>query len=312
MIIPARNEAAHIQTCLRSVFEQDVEGGLEVIVADGSSTDGTGDIARACGATVVDNPDGTTPAGLNRALAAAHGEIVVRFDAHAEMYPDYVAACIRALEQEAGSVNVGGWRESRGSGPWGRATAAALESRFGVGNPRIWRRPEPGAGRCDVDTVPLGAWPAAVLRDAGGWDEAFIRNQDFELNHRLRRGGGRVVFDPNISSSYHPRESPRGLASQYWQYGVFKAKMVSEDPSSLRPRQLAPLGLFAALSAAAVPGAPGRAGRTALLAYALLVAGVAAGSRGGWRTAPVLTTMHASWGAGLVAGIAGRFRARSR
>lgn len=304
VIVPARNEAAHIGSCLRSVLSQGVEGGLEVVVADGASSDATTALAEAAGARVVANPEGTTPAGLNRALTAARGEVVVRFDAHAEMPGGYIRACLRALEEESGAVNVGGWREVRGEGPWGRATAVALASRLGVGNARIWRRPAADAARVEVDTVPLGCWPAEALREAGGWREDFLRNQDFELNHRLRVRGGRVLFDPAIWSIYHPRESPRALAKQYWEYGLFKARMLQEDPRSLRPRQLAPVALVVAALLAAAPGPLSRPARAGVGAYALLLAGVSVRGGAGWRTAAVLTTMHATWVAGLLRGLA--------
>ncbi|HZT15008.1 MAG TPA: glycosyltransferase family 2 protein [Gaiellaceae bacterium] len=300
VIIPAYNEARHIEACLRSVLAQEVDGELEVIVADGDSTDATAELARAAGAVVVSNPRRLTPAGLNAALAAVTAPVVVRFDAHAEMPPGYVAACLRALAAEPGAVNVGGWRDVRADGPWGRATAAALRSRFGVGNPRIWRRPTGDGWRRDVDTVPLGCWPTEALRTAGGWDERFVRNQDFELNHRLRRRGGRVVFDPAIWSIYHPRESLAALARQYWQYGRFKARMLAEDPRSLQLRQLAPVALVAAAAATPAPGPIGRAGRAALGGYGLVLAVTTARGRGGWRTAPALAAMHGSWVAGLL------------
>ena len=139
---------------------------------------------------------------------------------------------------------MGGWRRVASQGPWGRATAAALASRFGVGNARLWRSPRPGDRPLEVDTVALGAWFAEHLRALGGWNERYLRNQDFELNHRLRRAGGRVVFDPGVWSIYRPRESPAALARQYWDYGRFKALLLVEQPRSLRPRQLAPIALL--------------------------------------------------------------------
>jgi succinoglycan biosynthesis protein ExoA len=307
VVVPARDEERHIETCLSSIFRQEVEGDLEVVVAVGSSADRTAELARAAGAIVVANSLGTTPAGLNAALRHARGEIVVRFDAHAEMPQGYVAACVRALEGQRGAlVCVGGWREVRGRGPWGRATASALASRFGVGNPRIWRPPHPEDGPVEVDTVALGAWFADELRAVGGWDERYVRNQDFELNERLRHSGGRVVFAPDVWSVYRPRESQVAIASQYWDYGRFKALLLRERPESLRPRQLAPVGLLATLLAAALPGPARRPARLAVSFYALTVGSVAARSRAGWRTAAVLVTMHLAWGAGLVAGFARR------
>jgi succinoglycan biosynthesis protein ExoA len=302
VIIPARNEEGHIGACVRSILSQDVAvAGLEVIVADGCSIDGTAEAARRAGATVVANPEGSTPAGLNAALARCRGNVVVRFDAHAEMPAGYLAACLNAMDGQVGPVCVGGWRRVAGRGPWGRATAAALESPFGVGNPRLWRPPDSDAP-VEVETVALGCWSAQELRAVGGWSERFRRNQDFELNHRLRRAGGRVIFDPRIWSVYKPRESPAEIARQYWDYGRFKALMLADAPESLRPRQLAPIVLLGTLAAAALPGRMQMPARFALGAYMTTLALISARSRLGWRTGAVIALMHLTWGAGLVVG----------
>jgi glycosyltransferase involved in cell wall biosynthesis len=311
VIVPARNEADYISACVRSIVAQQADGEIEVIVADGHSSDETARLAREAGAVVVENPLRITPAGLNAALGAARGEIVVRFDAHAVMPPGYVQASVRALAEEAGAVGAGGWRQVDPDGPWGRAIAAALASRFGIGNPRLWRRPPPDQGRVDVDTFNLGAWRTEDLRAQGGWDERYVRNQDFELNYRLRRDGGRIVFDPAIWSIYHPRESLREIASQYWDFGRFKALMLATYPRSLAPRQLGPVGLLGAAVAALSPTWLARPARAAVAAYCGVLAVVAARARGGWRTLPVLATVHTAWGAGLLTGLAARLAARS-
>jgi glycosyltransferase involved in cell wall biosynthesis len=306
VIVPARDEADYIATCIRSILDQEASVDFEVIVADGRSSDDTARLAREAGATVVDNPQGITPAGLNAALAAAQGDLVVRFDAHAVMPPGYIEASVRALEEEPGAAGAGGWRQIDANGPWGRAIGAALASRFGIGNPRLWRRPPEGEGRVDVDTFNLGSWRAEDLRDQGGWSERFIRNQDFELNYRLRRAGGRIVFDPAIWSIYHPRESLRAIARQYWDFGRFKTLMIASNPRSLEPRQLGPIGLLAAAAAAFLPWRLAGPARAALAVYCGVLTIVAARGGGGWRTLPVLATIHASWGAGFLAGLATR------
>jgi glycosyltransferase involved in cell wall biosynthesis len=310
VIVPARNEADYIGPCVRSIAHQQARGEIEVIVADGGSSDETARLAREAGAIVVDNPLRITPAGLNAALAAARGDVVVRFDAHAVMPPGYVEASVRALAEEPGAVGAGGWRRVEANGPWGRAIAVALASRFGIGNPRLWRQPGPDEGRVDVDTFNLGAWRTEDLRAQGGWDERYIRNQDFELNYRLRRAGGRIVFDPAIWSIYHPRESLRAIASQYWGYGRFKALLIATHPRSLAARQLGPVGLLAAAAAAVWPSRLAGPARAAVAAYCAVLAIVTARAAGGWRTFPVLATIHTAWGAGLLAGLAARLAPR--
>ncbi|MEY2478471.1 MAG: hypothetical protein QOG87_3786 [Actinomycetota bacterium] len=297
VVIPARDEAPHIRACVRSVLAQEGVGVVELIVVDGRSSDDTAVIARDAGATVVTNPDGTIPVAMNRGVAAAAGDVIARFDAHAEMPPGYLGACLAALDEEPGAVNVGGWRRAEGAGPWGRAVAAALASPLGVGNARIWRPPPPGSTRVDTETVPLGCFPRGALDDVGGWREDLLANEDFELNHRLRAAGGRVVFDPAIWSVYHPRESLGAIAAQYWRYGRWKAVMAAGSPESLLPRQLAPPALVAVAAAAVLPSPLRRAARLALAAYGVTLLGAAGTSGGGWRVAPVLATMHLAWGA---------------
>lgn len=281
---------------------QEFDGDLEVLVVDGASTDGTAEIARAAGATVVENPERVIPTGLNRGLAAAGGDVVLRFDAHGAMPAGYVASCLRALEATDGPAIVGGWCEVRAVGPWGRALGEALASRIGIGNPRLWRRPLPSASRGEIDTVHFGCFRRDVVAALGGWREDLLANEDFEVGYRVRAAGGKVVFDPSIWSFYHPRESLPAVARQFLKYGRWKAEVVAIAPRSLRARQLAPPALLATCAVAAVPSPLALPARVALGAYAATIAG-RAGRSGGWRLAVVLATMHVTWGAGLLLGL---------
>lgn len=282
------------------MLDQEFDGTLEVLVVDGASSDGTGAIARASGATVVENPDRVIPAALNRGLAAATGDVVLRFDAHGAMPEGYVAACLRALEATDGAATVGGWCQVEATGPWGRALGEALSSRIGIGNPRLWQRPPAGAGRREADTVHFGCFRREVLAELGGWNEAILANEDFELHHRLRVAGGKVVFDPAIWSIYRPRESLRAIALQYHNYGRWKGEVLALAPDSIRLRQLAPPALLITMLAAWAPTPLARPARAALAAYALALVAESARTRGGWRLPIVIATMHTAWGLGLV------------
>jgi succinoglycan biosynthesis protein ExoA len=312
VVVPALNEEEHIDACVRSITSQQVDGGLEVIVVDGVSTDATAERARIAGAKVIENAVPGIPASLNAGLEAAAGEIIVRFDAHAEMPPGYVAACVRALEEEQRVASVGGWREARGRGPWGRALAAALASPFGVGHPTIWRRPLDGRGRRDVEHVPLGCFRADVLHGVGGWREDILTNEDYELDHRLRAQGGRIVFDPAIWSVYRPRESLRAIAGQYWRYGCWKAMVMVDSPASIQPRQLAAPALVLGTALALAPGRAGASARAALAVYGAVLGSAAMRSWAGWRTLPVMATIHYAWGAGLIRSLPRALAARRR
>jgi GT2 family glycosyltransferase len=303
VVVPALDEAAHICRCLRSIMAQRPRP-LEVIVVDGGSRDGTRELARREGAIVIDNPERTIPAALNRGLAAVRGEVLVRFDAHSEMTPGYLEACSSALASDPRAVNAGGWCEVLAAGPWGRALAAALSSPFGVGNARLWRRPAQGSTRTHVDSVPFGCYRASALRVLGGWENGLPANEDFELNARLRGTGGRVVFDPSIQALYHPRETLPAIARQYWRHGRWKAAMLKRSPRSLRARQLAPPVLLAIALLALVPTREAAPARVALCAYAAGLGLASARAGGGFRTAVVLASLHLSWGSGFLSGLA--------
>jgi succinoglycan biosynthesis protein ExoA len=296
VVIPALNEARYIESCLKSILAQEIDGELEVIVADGDSSDDTAAIARRLGARVAANPGRSIPAGLNRGLELVRSEVFVRFDAHSEMAPGYLMACLRALADERDAANVGGWCEPVAESPWGRAIGAALASPLGVGNARLWRKPRPGSSRHEVETVPFGCFRTSALREVAGWREDILANEDFELNYRLRRHGWRIVFDPQIRSIYRPRETYTKIVSQYWRYGRWKAIVLADAPRSLEPRQLAPPALLAVMGAAPFS----RRLRLALLVYAGVIAAATLNSRGGWRTAPTLISMHVAWGAGFL------------
>lgn len=248
VISPCRNEVEHIDQFLQSVIEQDCPGfDLEIIVADGMSDDGT--IARLASWSanrpmirVIHNPQQIVSTGLNLAIAAAAGEIIVRMDIHTSYARDYVRRCVEALHA-TGAQCVGGPWVAEGMTPRQRAIAAAFQSRFGSGGASSRRREYSGP----VDTVYLGAWRKADLERVGGFDEDLVRNQDDELCLRIRRAGGTVWQSAAIRSAYTPRASLVAVARQFHQYGYWKALVLKKHriPASLR--HIAPFCFIAAL-----------------------------------------------------------------
>ena len=245
ILVPCYNEARTIGRLLQAVYQQDFPlNELEVVVADGQSTDGTRAAILAFSREhpqlplrVIDNPARSIPAALNRAWRAAEGEILVRLDAHSAPRQDYVSRCVTALHTTS-AANVGGlWLVEAGADTWlARSIAAAAADTLGAGDARYRTGGAPGA----VDTVPFGVFRRQWLERVGGYDESLLTNEDYDLNWRLRQTGGVIWFDPSIRCVYFARSRLRDLARQYSRYGFWKARMLLRHPTSLRWRQAIP------------------------------------------------------------------------
>jgi len=314
LILPCRNEQPFIEACLQSLFAQDLPAGsFEILVADGLSTDGTRAIgarlaaAHAC-LRVLDNPGRIVPTGLNTAIRAARGPIIVRIDAHTQYAPDYVRQCLAVLH-ETGADNVGGPWVAHGTGYVGRAVAAAFQSSFAVGGARGHNPHYTGP----VDTVYLGCWRREVFERIGYFDEELVRNQDDEFNLRLQRAGGRIWQSPRIQSWYQPRTSLRALWRQYMQYGYWKVAVVQKHgrPAALRhvvPAVFVGTMLLLPLLALLWPRVWGLWGALGLLySVGTLVASVATAWRRGLTLLPVLPVVfacyHLGYGYGFLRGL---------
>lgn len=245
IIVPCYNEEATIHLLLEALYAQNYPcAHMEVIIADGLSTDRTRDEIRAFQQThpdlsirVVDNIKQSIPSGLNRAIEASSGEFIVRLDAHSMPYADYVERSVAALQAGWGE-NVGGIWEIRpgGKGWLSRAIAVAASHPLGAGDAQYRRGGRPHA----VDTVPFGAFRRTLLDRIGPFNEDLLSNEDYEFNFRVRQSGGRVWLDPTIRSIYFARPTISALLRQYWRYGYWKARMLRLYPRSLRWRQILP------------------------------------------------------------------------
>lgn len=254
IVIPIRNEVRSIARTLDCVLNQTFPAEqTEVFVADGLSDDGTREIVQEYAARhprvhLLNNPKRTIPVALNLAIAASNAGVIVRVDGRCHIAPDYVETCVDLLAA-TGAANVGGLMRPEGNSTVGRAVAIATKSRFGVGNGRFHylERQE------WVDTVYLGCFRREVLEEVGGYDEELIRNQDDELNYRIRAAGYGILLSPAIRSTYIPAATLRKLwRSQYYQYGYWKVRVIQKHPGSLQPKHLAPPALVAVLISSAV------------------------------------------------------------
>jgi succinoglycan biosynthesis protein ExoA len=256
VIVPCYNEQSTIRLLLEALHEQTYpHAGMEVLISDGLSTDGTRDVIAAfqrdfpdLSVRIVDNARRSIPAALNRAIEASRGEIILRLDGHSKPYPNYVERCVSSHEEGRGA-NIGGvWEIRPGAGTWiAESIAAAAAHPLGVGD-ALYRHARRAA---EVDTVPFGSFRRTLIEQVGFFDESLLTNEDYEFNARVRMSGGKIWLDPSIRSVYFARSTLLELARQYWRYGFWKWRMLRRYPGTLRWRQaLPPLFVLSLLSLA--------------------------------------------------------------
>jgi glycosyltransferase involved in cell wall biosynthesis len=308
--MPAYNEERYIEACIASVQAQDYPRELiEILVADGRSTDQTRDIlARLAVADprirVIDNPARLQAAGLGLLVKQATGDIFVRMDVHCEYAPDYVRRCVETLER-TGADNVGGAQRAKARTFFQRALCAALTSPLGVGGAKYRSADAEGY----VDTVFLGAFRRRVFETIGIWDPGAITNEDAELNQRILDAGGQIYLSRDIVVHYFPRDSFTTLARQYFKYGRGRARTLLKLGSFPTLRPVLPFAMVVGATAVVAipplwPVAP-----LAFAAYALATGAEAVRVSGklGPAAVPVVWAMfpvlHASHGVGFASGL---------
>jgi len=324
IVVPCYNEQATIGQLLEAIYQQSYpRHDLEVIIADGLSTDATREVIKEfqkghpdLAIRVVDNQKRIIPAGLNLAIEGARGDYIVRLDAHSIPEKNYIALCIDSLASGRGE-NVGGvWEVTpQGEGWIARSIALAAVHPMGVGDARY----RLGGLAQWVDTVPFGAFERSIFQKIGFFNEKLLTNEDYEFNVRIRQAGGKIWLDPNIRSKYYSRPSLGALARQYWRYGYWKAQMLRKYPGSIRWRQLLPPSLVLSiiiLMAGSIVFPflrSGLYGVSGLYFLALLLAGIQAGVN--QRFLPYLlgiplaiATMHLMWGSAFLWGLLGRHK----
>ena len=240
VILPILNEERDLSNCISAILQQDYPSEIEVILALGPSEDKTTQIAEKLSVSdsrikLVSNPTGQTAVGLNLAIKVSSNEIICRIDGHSEISNNYVKTAVEILQQK-NAVNVGGLMYADSDSGLQRVVAQAMRSKLGVGPSKF----HTGGSAGESDTVYLGTYKKAAVLAAGGFDERYIRAQDWELNYRLRKNGGLIWFDPRLQVTYRPRSTFKKLAKQYFQYGRWRRVISRQHINTVNFRYLAP------------------------------------------------------------------------
>lgn len=319
VIIPCRNEERTIRLLLEALMKQSFpREALEVIIADGMSSDGTRAVIADFQAShpdlrlrVTDNPKRNIPSAVNAGIRAAEGELLLRLDAHSVPHEEYIERCYAALTQGVADVVGGVWDIQPQENTWiARAIAAAAAHPLAVGDAQYRYGKQAGY----VDTVPFGAFKRELVQRVGLYDETLLTNEDYEFNTRVRQAGGKIWLDPQIRCVYFARRSLKELANQYWRYGYWKAQMLKRYPGSLRLRQALPPLFVLGMALLLVLGFYWQPALFVFLGAALLYLAVliAAGIQlAAHKKDPALSvgfplaaaSMHNFWGAGLLVGL---------
>jgi len=322
VVMPVRNEERYIAESVGRILGQDYDGELELVIALGPSRDRTAEVVRELADSdprikVIDNPTGQIAVAINLALAASRHAVIVRVDGHSMLPDGYIRTAVDTL-RETGAVNVGGMMAAEGVTPFQQAVAWSMTSPFGVGAAKNHTGGEAGP----AETAYMGVFRRAAIDQVGGYNEEFRVAEDWELNHRIRKAGGLIWFQPAMRVTYRPRATLAELGIQYFRYGRWRRVVAREHPGTVNLRYLAPpaaVGLVAAGTLAGLAGVGALAAGAAAawpelltiglvlpLGYAagiLAVAGYAARRlplRVAARVPIALATMHMCWGSGFL------------
>lgn len=307
-IIATFNEEHYIRRCIESLLDQrDLGDDFEIIVVDGCSNDRTTSIVKSFpqfGTTITlyQNPKRFQVYAWNIGWRAARGEYVSFIGAHTEYNNRFFHECLEIMTR-TGAAAVGPVQVPYGKGLFGRATAWAMSSPFGIGN-AVYRY---ATEEVFTDSVFAGVFKRETLERLGGYDERVTFDEDAELNYRLKELGEKIVVSPAISIRYYVRESPLALSNQMYRYGYWRRMTQILHPHRTPARVLAPPALVLAfiLSATTHLTIGKRLGAVLPLLYGsfLLTAAAVATARSrdiavGATVPLVLSVMHLSYGIG--------------
>ncbi len=327
VVIPCRNEAAHVGPLLEALAAQTAAPG-EVVIVDDRSTDATLERIQqwqsrhATPLVRVVSGRGLGPGpAMNDGIRATHADIIVRFDAHALPAPDYLERCLDTLGFEglAGGRSFSSGKTGVVGGVWkvapgaetavARAIAAVVSHPFGSGGALYRHAAAGGSDRTSVETVPFGTFRRSLWEQLGGFDEALVANEDFDFNYRARKSGVDVVLDRRITATYFARPTLGALRRQYFRYGFWKQQMLRKDPRAVHWRQIPPTLVlpWVVMTLAWVITMPSLMSGIAVALYPVIV--IAAGLHialtrkvSPFAAAAALATVHLAWSAGFAKG----------
>lgn len=239
VIIPTYNEINYIDNLLNSLLANDIKE-MEIILADGGSTDGTIDRIKTFSdkypfIKLVNNTDKFVNFGFNKAFKISTGKFVTLMGAHAKYPPNFLKTAIEHLENDDCDA-VGGPLIQKGGNRIGTAIAFVMSSKFGVGNTefRVSNKKQ------YVQSVAFAVYKRDVFEKIGLLDEDLIKNHDDEFHYRMNKHGFKILMIPEMACEYFVRNSYKSLFIQYFNYGLFKPLVFKKLKHGIKFRHIIP------------------------------------------------------------------------
>jgi len=206
IVIPAFNEEDRIAACVEGLRKIDYPAELtEVVVVDNASTDGTAEAVRRSGARLLFLEEGKVGAVRNHGVRETDGEVVAFIDADCIALTTWLRGAVKVLQDDSSTVAVGGKYLAPPTCTWMEAAWASV----------------PDDRVAEVDALAGGSFVVrrTQFEEVGGFDESLNAGEDFELSHRLRELGGRILRVPECGVYHHgwPRTPWEVVRRQYWQ-----------------------------------------------------------------------------------------------
>jgi len=234
-----KNSVGRIECCLESLARQRYpRDRVEVIVADGRSSDATRAVAEALGARVVDNPRELVAAGRNVGFKHARGEIVAFTDDDCTFPEDWLERAAAHFADPCVAGIGGPTRMPADESHFGRAVSFLFE--IGVRVASSVHAEKVGEKRTVSDLPGCNMfYRRAALERVMPVIETLVTAEDVELGFRLRKAGFRLFAVPDVSVWHHKRPTPRRFFQQMYRFAIGRLQVGRRHAGALRPVHVA-------------------------------------------------------------------------
>ncbi len=314
VILSVRNERKILPGLIDQLLEQNYPAELfEILVVDGRSTDGSGDLIRRrysnrrVRVRVLDNPKRTVAAGRNTGIRAASGDAMVFLSGHCSVPSKNLLADTAEILETSGAGCLCRPQPLLAAAEthMGEAIARARSTRIGRGTtmPDL-------AGYLDLPGFAC-TFRRRVFEDVGLFDEAFGACTGLDFNERVRQAEIRTYYDPRLAVHELPPQKLRSLFREMFSHGRGASHWMSKHPECSSLAEIAPLTVLLAVllavfawmrlphTVAAIVTAPFAVVPISVLLTSMRIA-VRHGFRSAWRAPAVFATIYLGQGLGLL------------